>query len=136
MTDARRIAAQINANLPQIKSGTLRFWGDWFGRPYDNIHRIVSCEADDDLLKLSFDGGEVLFVWSPRDCEASETVFRIAGAAKVRWEWFFYGRPKTENNRFFIEYKQDGDLISAESNSSLFTPKPPWDAEYRAVEIL
>ena len=23
------------------KSGTLRFWGDWFGRPMDNVHTVA-----------------------------------------------------------------------------------------------
>jgi hypothetical protein len=31
--------------LRHVKRGTLRFWGEWFGRQYDNIHIVVSCDA-------------------------------------------------------------------------------------------
>jgi hypothetical protein len=37
-------------------SGTLRIWGDWFGRPYDNAHRIVSVAVDADTLLIGMDG--------------------------------------------------------------------------------
>ena len=28
------------------KFGSLRFWGDWFGRPMDNCHKPVSASFD------------------------------------------------------------------------------------------
>jgi hypothetical protein len=37
-------------------SGTLRIWGDWFGRPYDNAHRIVSAAVDANTLLIGMDG--------------------------------------------------------------------------------
>ena len=43
-------------------SGTLRIWGDWFGRPYDNAHRIVSVAVDADTLLIGMDGDELLSV--------------------------------------------------------------------------
>ena len=34
------IADRISAALPNIKAGSLRIWGEWFGKPYDNFHTI------------------------------------------------------------------------------------------------
>lgn len=65
MTEAEDIAGRIK-NLASQMRGTLRFWGQWFGRPYDNCHQLAECEAAGDVLRLTFDEGETLCVWSPR----------------------------------------------------------------------
>ena len=38
------------------KCGSLCFWGDWFGRPMDNIHTPVSASFDEaeELLVIPF----------------------------------------------------------------------------------
>ena len=43
-------------HIKVLKSGSLRFWGDWFGRPMDNIHTVVSTEylAKENKLILHF----------------------------------------------------------------------------------
>jgi hypothetical protein len=43
-------------------SGSLRFWGEWFGRPFDNYHRRVACEVTDECLQFRFKEAEVLAV--------------------------------------------------------------------------
>jgi hypothetical protein len=94
MTEAEQIAELILTNLSRLKSGTLRFWGVWFGRPYDNWHKVTGCEAKQDALRLHFDEGETLDLWAPQRCTANHQMFRIADAERVRLEWFYYGRPK------------------------------------------
>jgi hypothetical protein len=66
MGETEKIYNQLNKALPNIKSGTLRFWGEWFGRPYDNMHTLVRCEYAHDVLTLYFNEGEVLSVWNPK----------------------------------------------------------------------
>jgi hypothetical protein len=51
------IANKLAAILPDVKRGALRFWGDWLGRPFDNGHLLVECEASDDCLRLRFNEG-------------------------------------------------------------------------------
>ena len=87
--------------MPVLKAGTLQFWGEWFGRPHDNIHRVVECNASKEVLKLRFNLGETLSVWRPTGCVADEQEFSIRGADRVLWEWFYYGRPRTPANLFF-----------------------------------
>src|SRR5262245_42487608 len=113
MADSKAAGVQtrILALLPALKSGTLRIWGDWFGRPYDNHHRLVGAETDDAALILTFDEDECLSVWHPEGAEIDATVFRIQRASRVRWEWFYYGRPQLPQNRFFLEYTLEAGQV-------------------------
>jgi len=135
MTEAQQMAAHINCCLPNVKAGALCFWGEWFGRPYDNFHQIVSCEAEGEALKLHFSENDTLFVWSPRGLNADQKTFRISDAAKVRWEWFYYGRPKTQDNRYFMEFIRGGNAITATSNINWYTPNLQPNQNAPAVEM-
>ena len=42
--------------------------------------------------------------------------FRIQNAARVRWEWFYYGRPKTDQNRYFMDFTRTVHRIDAQNN--------------------
>jgi hypothetical protein len=119
MTEAQAIAAHLNETLP--RGGSLCVWGQWFGRPLDNVHQIVSCEADNDLLKVHFEKGETLFVWSPSGSEARKHAFQIARATKVRWQWFT-GARRSASDRGYWEFKKEGDAIVASTNVRRSTP--------------
>jgi hypothetical protein len=80
MSEAERMADLIKQRLPEIEPGTLRFWGEWFGRPYDNKHKLIGCDAEVELLRLHFNEGEVLSVWSPRDLR-----LRLSGSRSTNW---------------------------------------------------
>jgi hypothetical protein len=136
MTDAERIAQCIQSGLPKIKNGTLRFWGVWFGRPYDNFHRIVTSSAQEDAVVVGFDEGEVLSVWNPRNFSIDQDVFRISTASRVRWEWFYYGRPQTPENVYFQEFADDGVAIAATTNIDWHEAAMRPDRAFAAVEIV
>jgi hypothetical protein len=51
---------------------------------------------------------------------ASQSLFRIADASRVRWEWYDYGAPRTEANLYFQEFEKCPDGISVRSNA-------PWE---------
>lgn len=112
MTSPQDLANGLSAILPNVKCGALRFWGAWFGRPYDNGHRLVECHGSEDCLRLEFNEGEVLAVWNPSDVQITETSFRIGCATALRWTWFYYGRPKTPENLYYLDYaQQDGGIV-------------------------
>ena len=94
MGEAGGLAAAIQVALPEIKSGTLRLFGQWFGRPYDNIHRVVGAEVEADCVVIRFNQGETLRVWQPAQWQVSAEVFQIGRAARVLWEWYHYGKPR------------------------------------------
>ena len=136
MNEAQQAADQIRAAIPRVKSGTLRFWGHWFGRPYDNYHRLVGCDSEFDVLKLYFNEGEVLSVWSPAKVVASPSKFRISNADRVRWEWFYYGKPRVVANLYFEEFEKSTDGITASTNAHWYTPEFKTSRWKPAVEIL
>jgi len=136
MNEAAKIADQIQKALPRVKRGTLRFWGAWFGRPHDNIHTLLGCEAQQDVLKMHFNEAEVLTVWFPKGFTLDASTFQISDAERVRWEWFAYGRPKTEANRFFEDFVKTGKTVVASTNVDWYTPDLKTDLSLPAVEIL
>jgi hypothetical protein len=142
MSEAERLAELIRRQLPAIEPGTLRFWGEWFGRPYDNAHRLVSCDAQADLLHMHFNEGEILSVWAPRDLYIgpgrpnSQPILRIMDAERVRWEWFSYGRPHVAANRCFRDFVKTADGITTTTNVEGHVSKPIPAPAAAAVEML
>ena len=103
-------AGQIN--------GSLCVFGDWFGRPMDNYHQLISHEEKQHYVRLSFNEGETLEVWEPSGIRFEGKSFVIQQACRVRWEWFYYGRPKLPENRFFIEHVVTGQNVNARSDAN------------------
>ncbi len=135
MTLTERIAASIEALPQRNRSGSLQVWGEWFGRPMDNVHTCVSCTAGADHIVMSFDGGERLTVWKPDVHKARGFTLRIPSASRVRWEWFYFGRPRSVENLLFNDYVRAGDSIRRTSNA-------PWpssneaDSKFDAVNLV
>ena len=107
MSELERIAAGISGLLPEVKWGSLRIWGDWFGRPYDGMHRLVGARADGETLVFDFAEGERLTVWSPRGVKASAELFLIEAAERARWEWHS-SVPRADANRCAEEHEPRG----------------------------
>jgi hypothetical protein len=128
--------ARIQSLLPNVKAGTLRMWGEWFGKPYDNVHRIVECAGDNALLSLGFEGGEKLSIWQPEGLEVGPDTFSVKSATKVRWEWDYYGRPKLPQNRYFREFVVEGSSIFPATNVDWYAPKFEPSLRHHAAELL
>jgi hypothetical protein len=113
MTEIESLLAKYKHGKPDIKTGSLRFFGDSFGRPGDNQHTIVKIDyqAQDDCLIIRFNAGETLFVWQAKGIKADKDNFLIQSANRVRWEWFYYGRPQTPENLYYQQYTvKDGEV--------------------------
>lgn len=118
------------------RGGTLRFWGDWFGRPYDNFHIVSRADYNEqeDSLTIWFDDGERLVVERPRGVCNTEAEFVVEDAARVEWTWNLYGEPTAEQNRRALTYQKtpDGSVLKT-SGSREKTLKRPAAA---AVELV
>jgi hypothetical protein len=124
VTDATDLASAINRVMPDGPRGSLVVFGDWFGRPYDNTHTLVAAEAYDSpqRIRMTFDEGETLDVWQPGGAVLRLPGLLIATAAKVRWEWFYYGRSHVPENRFFIEHVCRGGTVTVTTDAT-WAPK-------------
>lgn len=89
--------------------GTLRFWGEWFGRPYDNFHKLVSAELSENVLIIRFENGEKCIVFEPSEIVNEPNDFHIAHASKIVWEWYYYGKEHTPENLCRREYSLVGE---------------------------
>ena len=138
MTEAGRIAADIAGILPDVKRGSLVVFGDTFGGRIDNVHVVRSAQAvgTPERLTIEFDDDEVLEVWDPSGGSVSATELRIDRATKVRWEWFYYGRPKTPENRYFIEYSNSRGVVTVTTSLDWAAPAFNPSAERPAVEVV
>jgi hypothetical protein len=117
VSDLAVIARTIGSLPEQQRSGTLQIFGEWFGRPMDNFHICRSCEVDGDSVVLHFNDGETLRVWRPSTVRNQSKALIIPAATRVRWEWNYYGRPKTSDNLLFLDYSNDGTIVRRESNA-------------------
>ncbi len=102
--------------------GSLCVFGDRFGRGLDNWHKVTGYEVRKEYLKLTFKEGETLEVWRPRLLKKDGDVFLIQGAERVRWEWFYYGRPKLPENRYFREHVVKDGTVAATTNVTWLAP--------------
>ena len=102
--------------------GSLCVFGDWFGKPMDNNHFVTGFEIEDDYLKLSFNEGETLEIWGASGFDFQTKKFVIQNARRVRWEWFYYGRPKLKENRFAEEHVVGSGTIEATTNATWYPP--------------
>lgn len=122
MNDDKIIIDLMKKNISGLKKGTLRFWGEWFGRPMDNYHIIVNVQFNqqENTLIFKFEEGETLTVWNPANINSNSSEFYIRSATKIRREWFSYGQPQLHQNLYFKEYeKQDGSIIVSSGKGAL-----------------
>lgn len=117
------------------KGGTLRFWGDWFGRPCDNFHRPVSAERNGSVLTIRFDNGERLTVFEPSGIVNEQNDFHIESAEKIVWEWYYYGRERTPENLCRLEYTYNRGTVSVVCTGKCRTGTRSIDAKSYALEL-
>lgn len=134
--ELRRLTAHLREVIPTDLKGSLRFWGEWCGRPHDNWHTLISCETEHTVLRLQFDQSETLSIWSPKGLTITRSGFRIAEARRVRWEWYAYGRAKTRENLYFKDFVRHGEVITAFTNIDWYNPSLNPDASKAAVELV
>lgn len=91
-------------------------FGDWFGRPYDNFHQPKGFMFSDGVLTITFNEDETLTIWNPASILIDERTLLVRNADHVRWEWFYYGRLKLKENRFYMDYVRTPNGIKGCSN--------------------
>lgn len=111
----RRMQERFREEI-QVRGGSLCLWGEWFGRPHDNVHTVESARWSGDTLAIRFRAGESLTVRSPSGMTNETDRLRIRDAAQVVWVWYAYGKARTYGNLYVRQYTKapDGTLLRAE----------------------
>lgn len=128
-------AADAIKRARSLKAGSFTFFGEWFGKPYDNWHKILGCSAVGADLIVEFEGGETLTVTDPEGIDAGPDVFVIRKASAVRWEWFYYGQPHSAESRYFFQYTVHGSSVKADTNVDWYTPALSPSISENAIEM-
>lgn len=126
------IAEQFMALEQNVRSGSLRTFGCWFGRPMDNYHVSKNASFDGETLKIEFEDGETLEVWNPSDLVIDGITLKIQKAKKVKWSWHMQGQAKSNKTLMYYEYEVSGDTVISKTNSPW--PNSP-NAKSMAVEL-
>lgn len=107
-----------------FKGGALRIYGDWFGKPYDNHHKISKAQFDkiSKILTIEFNEGETLQIHNPRHIFEASTFLKVLGADRIKWTWYFYGKFKTRENLYFLDYKKSSSKIQTDTNVDWYKP--------------
>ena len=101
----------IYEQMSSLRSGSLTFWGNWFGGRFDNIHRIVGADSMDDTAVIYFDHAESLVIKEPEGWSLDGGHLLVREAELVRFQWFYYGRLPSRGTLQFQEYRRvDGRL--------------------------
>ena len=110
--------------------GSLCFYGDWFGRPYDNFHKIVHTNYDGEILEIKFDQWERLIIYKPDNIISTKHELKITKAKKIKWMYIPYGTKTTKYDT--IIYTAKCGSISKETKYGIehLTLKEPSLAVY------
>ena len=117
------------------KGGTLRFFGDWFGRPYDNFHIPVSAELSENVLTILFNNGGKCVVYDPVGTVNEPNDFHVGRASKIVWEWYYYGKAQTPENLCRLEYTFADGSVSVVNNGVCKAVNRSVDADSYALEM-
>ena len=109
-----------------LKNGSLRFWGDWLGRPYDDFLSVVAVDYDknEGILVIYFDNEVKCTVYDPIDIVNNKNTFHVSKATKIVLEWYRYGEEHiSQNLRQKIYSQTDNNMILKKcSYESVYDP--------------
>lgn len=111
----------------KIKGGALCFYGDWFGRPYDNYHKIIHTGYDDEILEIIFDHGERLLAYKPENITSTEKEFKIQKSQKIKWIYIPYG---TKERTIITYVPENGKIIKNSKYGVEYLETNSFDAVY------
>lgn len=84
-----------------ISGGTLRFYGEWFGRPFDNFHVVQTAVRTKNALHIQFSEKEELTAIHPEGIINTRDYFAIKTASEIHWMWCCSDESNTSSHWIF-----------------------------------
>jgi hypothetical protein len=131
--EAKELTKIIN-NLAEKPGGTLRFYGKWYRRPYDNYHMISECIFKDGILDINFDAGETIKIWNPNNIIFNTKELIIKHSTCVEFIRYNFGEKQTKENLLIDRYFGGESIHSPLKNVKVY--KKIVNHDYPAVEVL
>lgn len=134
--ESEQILAAFERHQSRLRCGSLRFWGEWFGRPGDNCHRFVQCRrVESGVVIFVTDAGEKLTVYGPSDFVMDESTFIVRQSDRIVWEWGASELQDPESTSR-LDFVRHGDTVVMNSSDGRFRTLLQAAIEFPAVEIL
>lgn len=115
---------QINLKENTCKGGTIRIFGDWLGRPYDNYHELNTAQFDQtlNLLTLHFTKGEQLEIYNPEHIFEASTFLKIVKADSIKLTFFDPNKTQTKENQYLRDYRLNDKKITTKASPNWYKP--------------
>lgn len=97
---AKDVAQEVSAFFARFSVASVRLPDGWFGRPYDNHHRLTKIENIGGSVVVELDGCQELTVVEPTAVDVEAGVLRVTGFAKAVWDWVEYGGNRRHRREF------------------------------------
>ena len=134
--DSERHLQRCRTVVAQCEAGLSACLGDFLRatiRQHSQAGRLFPLV---DGVQFTFDEGETLTVWHPTRWDISPARFEILEASRVRWEWFYYGREKLPENRYYLDCTACGDVAAVSTNVDWFQTSSEIRRQGAAAELL
>ena len=102
-----------------VEAAGLKLPTGWFGRPYDNEHRLTSAHVLADRLVMELDGQMILMLAHPTEIEVDGTCLRLSGFSHGALDWDEYGSGRPHLQTFAggcVEFHGSSGLPSVRSD--------------------
>jgi hypothetical protein len=83
-----------------VGGASLKLPTRWFGRPYDNQHRLTQTSVLAGRLLLELDGTILLILAHPSSATVEENCLRMTGFTHVTLDWDGYGEMAQHRETF------------------------------------
>jgi hypothetical protein len=97
---AQSILEVVEQWFREVGSASLKLPSGWFGRPYDNLHRLTAAHALADRLILVLDNQMVLTLAHPTNVAVDGGRLSVSGFTHASWDWDEYGFPRPHLETF------------------------------------
>ena len=101
-----RFSNRINESISTLKIGPILIWGDFHGKPFYVVYKIVTSSVDGNKLIMNFDNETKIIIKNPKGCTLYTGYINVRDADYVRLEY----------KQYFKEHKKFGKIIFYKSN--------------------
>ena len=100
-----KLKDQIEDWFKQKLGGGLLLPDGWYGRPYDNQHRLTSVVEENNILTISLDQKLNLHFKGLKSVEAQNDQLILRGFDKLRFDWTTYGKDAESGTKEYASGK-------------------------------
>lgn len=88
-----------------VGGASLKLPNGWFGRPFDNLHRLTAAQVDGNEMVLVLDDMQRMSISTPASIRVEPKSASLIGASRVEWRWVEYGTSAAH-----VEVFEGGDV--------------------------